>query len=121
SRARGGGMARSLTEALAAGEPVLLPTDTVYGLCCDAADEAAVARLSELKQRDPGQPIALLASSVERLLAAVPELPERIAAVLPGPYTLVLPNPAGRFPWLAGDTIGVRVPVLTYELDRPVA
>ena len=46
----------------------------------------------------------------------MPELDERLlGALLPGAFTLVLPNPAGRYPWLAGerpDTIGVRVPVL---------
>jgi tRNA A37 threonylcarbamoyladenosine synthetase subunit TsaC/SUA5/YrdC len=46
----------------------------------------------------------------------LPELDDRSAEIvrtlLPGPYTLVLPNPARRFPWLTGerpDTIGVRV------------
>ena len=114
-------MARAVADALAAGEPVLLPTDTVYGLCCDAANEAAVTRLSALKGRDPTQPIALLATSVDRLLAAVPELPDTIAVLLPGPFTLLLPNPANRFPWLGGAALGVRVPVVGYELDRPVA
>ena len=46
----------------------------------------------------------------------MPELDAAIArALLPGAFTLVLPNPARRFPWLAGarpDTIGVRVPAL---------
>ena len=53
------------------------------------------------------------------LVESVPELPEeavvRARRLLPGPYTLVLPNPARRFPWLSGtnpDTIGVRVPKL---------
>jgi L-threonylcarbamoyladenylate synthase len=62
------------------------------------------------------QPTALLASDVDRLLELVPELrgePARIMrALLPGPYTLVLPNPARRYPRLTGarpDTIGVRV------------
>ena len=99
--------------ALRAGEPVILPTDTVYGLCAapDAVDE-----LARLKRRDPKQPIALVAGDVETLLAAVPELPEELVhALLPGAYTLVLPNPARRFPSLAGarpDTLGVRVPAL---------
>jgi L-threonylcarbamoyladenylate synthase len=45
----------------------------------------------------------------------VPELPDELRALLPGPYTLVLPNPARRYPWLNGeapDRIGVRVPRL---------
>ena len=69
-----------------------------------------------LKGRDELQPTALLAASVEGLLACVPELGEAVLrALLPGPFTLVLPNPARRFPWLCGpapERIGVRVPEL---------
>lgn len=102
-----------LIAALRAGQPVLFPTDTVYGLAC-LPDESAVAALYELKGRRSEQPTALLAASVEQLIEAVPELDP--ARILTGPYTLVLPNPARRFPWLAGDrsdAIGVRVPDLS--------
>lgn len=86
-------------------------------------------RLYRLKGRAELQPTALLAAGVDALLDAVPELrgcTEVIArALLPGPYTLILPNTANRFPWLTGgrpDTIGVRVPNLGGEarevLDR---
>jgi L-threonylcarbamoyladenylate synthase len=99
--------------ALRAGEPVLLPTDTVYGLCANADSEAACSRALTLKGRPEGQPAALVCVNVETLLERIPELPEAIVrAVLPGPYTLVFANPAGRYPWLSEETIGVRVPVL---------
>jgi L-threonylcarbamoyladenylate synthase len=102
--------------ALRAGRPVLLPTDTVYGLCALADDETAVRALYELKGRGARQPTALVASTVEALLARIPELDERVLrALLPGRYTLVLANPARRYPWLTGarpETIGVRVPDL---------
>jgi L-threonylcarbamoyladenylate synthase len=115
--------------ALRDGKAVVLPTDTVYGLCADAYREPPVRRLSRLKGRDEGQPIALLAAELDVILDAVPELRGRAAVrartLLPGPYTLVLPNPARRFRWLAGgrpETIGVRVPELATEvravLDR---
>jgi len=111
-------------EALRAGEPVLLPTDTVYGLCA-ALDEHGAERLTALKGRPAGKPMALIAASVERLLELVPELeggPAAILeAVLPGPYTLILANPAGRFPWLGGGdapTIGVRVVALPEPAQR---
>jgi L-threonylcarbamoyladenylate synthase len=101
-------------EALGAGRLVILPTDTVYGLCTTASSAEAVERLYRLKGRPATQPTAILAGSVEALLEQVPELPKGIArSFLPGPYTLVLPNPARRFPWLNGtrpETIGVRVP-----------
>jgi L-threonylcarbamoyladenylate synthase len=103
-------------EAIRAGRPVVLPTDTVYGLCADSENEAAAAEVSRLKDRGERQPIAILARDVERLLERVPELDERILrALLPGRYTLILPNPARRYAWLTGerpDTIGVRVPEL---------
>ena len=105
--------------AINAGDLVVLPTDTVYGLACTPDGEAPVGALSELKGRPPGQPLALVAASVDRLLGAVPELhgrSERVArALLPGPYTLVFPNPARRFARLTGErpeTIGVRVPAV---------
>lgn len=110
--------------ALRAGDLVLLPTDTVYGLACSPDSAEALRALSELKARPPGQPLALLAGSVDRLVSLVPELAgesERLArALLPGPYTLVFPNPARRLARLAGErpeTIGVRVP----ELPRVAA
>lgn len=105
--------------ALQRGEPVVLPTDTVYGLAATPFDADAVARLSALKRRSAAQPIALVARSVDTLLELIPELRGRAEAaaraLLPGPLTLVLPNPKQRFASLVGDraeTIGVRVPVL---------
>lgn len=77
-----------------------------------------------LKGRDAQQPTALLAADVEMLFELVPELRGRAGviarALLPGPYTLVLPNPARRYRWLTGEreeAIGVRVP----ELPEPAA
>jgi L-threonylcarbamoyladenylate synthase len=106
--------------ALRAGGLVVVPTDTVYGLACDPDRPEAVARLAAVKARTLDQPIALVAASLEILFDRVPELPGRLRVVaselLPGPFTLVLPNPAERLPWLAGgrpDTIGVRVPDVT--------
>ena len=112
----------SVDEAVAAireGRLVVIPTDTVYGLACTPYHEKPVQALSALKGRVAEQPIALVAPSLDWLLECVPELRGRAAvlarALLPGPYTLVLPNPARRYPWLTGgrpDTIGVRVPHL---------
>ncbi len=108
--------------ALRAGEPVILPTDTVYGLCADGYREEAVVRLAWLKGRPEGMATAVLAADLEAILDAVPELRGRAAvlarALLPGPFTLVFSNPARRFSWLAGsrpDTIGIRVPSLPNE------
>lgn len=106
--------------AIHAGDLVVLPTDTVYGLVCTPDGDEPTRALSALKGRPPAQPLSILASSVDRLLDAVPELrgdPERVArALLPGAYTLVFANPARRYARLTGErpeTIGVRVPELT--------
>ena len=110
-------------DALSAGRPVILPTDTVYGLCANAGSEEPVRRAYQLKGREPLQPSALLAPDVDALLDRIPELRSLesvLRALLPGPLTLVLPNPARRYGWLAGSTpgaIGVRVP----KLPRPSA
>ena len=105
--------------ALRTGFPVILPTDTVYGLCADAYREAPVRRMIRLKGRPENTPVALLAADLDAVLDAVPEIRGRAAvlarALLPGPYTLVLPNPGRRFRWLTGsraETIGIRVPEL---------
>jgi L-threonylcarbamoyladenylate synthase len=99
--------------AIGAGQPVLLPTDTVYGLCADASREEPVRALYRLKGRNDLQPTALVAMDAAALHALVPEL--RGQPLLRGPYTLILRNPARRVPWLTGDrpeTIGVRLPAL---------
>ena len=115
-------MIEEAVAALRAGKPVVLPFDTVYGLAADPYREEATRRLYKLKGRDESQPSALVASSLDFLLECMPELRGRAAPLarllLPGPLTLIVPNPARRFRWLCGsnpEAIGVRVP----ELDGP--
>jgi L-threonylcarbamoyladenylate synthase len=97
----------------------VLPTDTVYGLCANPYRPDPVERAYKLKGRNATQPSALLAADVDMLLECVPELRGRVGAMLrallPGPLTLVVPNPARRYRWLTGanqEAIGVRVPDL---------
>ncbi len=106
------------------GRPVILPTDTVYGLCADPYREAPAREIYRMKGTPIEQPVALVARDVDFLLECVPELRGRSAAIaralLPGPFTLVLPNPGRRYAWITGSTpdrIGVRVP----ELAGPAA
>ena len=105
--------------AIRAGRLAIVPTDTVYGLATTPYAEAPVVRLYEAKGRRELQPTALVASDLDTLFECVPELRGEEGAIaralLPGPYTLVLSNPAERFPWLTGSrptTIGVRVPAV---------
>ena len=102
--------------ALLAGRPVVLPFDTVYGLAAEPHEEASTRRLYALKGRADTQPTALVAASVDALRAILPEIDMTGAPhLLPGPVTLVVPNPARRFRWLTGANpaaLGVRVPEL---------
>ena len=99
-------MTEGAVAALRAGRAVILPTDTVYGLCALPEHEDV---LYELKGRDRSKPIALLAAEVDALVAAVPGLdPSVLGQYLPGPYTLVF-----------GD-VGVRVPNLPPGADTVV-
>lgn len=114
--------------ALRAGQPVVLPFDTVYGIAADAFSDAATLKMYDLKGRVYTQPTAIVAASVDALLDAVPELTGEaeplIRDLFPAPYTLILPNPAGRLRWLTGDNqeaIGVRVPELPSPTDKVVA
>ena len=111
-------------DAIQRGKVIVFPADTVYGIGTSALHSDAVRNLYRLKHRLLTQPIALIAPDIDMLFELVPELRGRAGviarALLPGPYTLVLPNPARRYRWLTGtnyDTIGVRVP----ELPEPTA
>ncbi len=115
--------ARELERCLAGGGVAVIPTDTVYGLCCDPEDERAVARLYELKGRPAQRPSAVMFFALEPALRALPELApaERraVEALLPGAVTLVLANPRLRFPAACGPepaTLGLRVPLLPEHL-----
>lgn len=109
---------------ISAGGIVLFPSDTVYGLCCDPRDADAVSRLYELKGRPPRKPAAIMFFSLGAALAALPDLGTRtrglLERILPGPVTLLLPNPRELFPLAGGDALGLRVPVSAIEFDGAV-
>ncbi len=111
---------------LEAGEAVVLPTDTVYGLVALPGDRAAVAQLFALKGRPEGVPLAVLCANADQALAlAEPELGPEVRAVAsrwwPGPLTLVVPRRPDLELHLGQrtTTIGVRVPA--DDLVRAVA
>jgi L-threonylcarbamoyladenylate synthase len=110
------GVIEEAVAAIHAGGLIVLPTDTVYGLATTPYRSDAALSLYRIKDRPASLPAALLASDLDMLFECVPELRGRSGviarALLPGPYTLVFPNPARRFRWLTGnrpETIGVRV------------
>ena len=105
---------------VAAGGVALFPADTVYGLATDPESEAGVARLYALKGRRAERPAAVMFFDLERALATLggelgPRTGAALRRVLPGAFTLVLPNPSRRYPLACGprpDRLGLRVPAL---------
>lgn len=87
--------------ALRAGQAVILPTDTVYGLCVLPGNEEV---LYELKQRDRSKPIALIAADVDALPA---ELDRAVLERYRGPYTLVFESGGVRLPNLPPEAAEV--------------
>ena len=114
--------AATFERCMAVGGVALFGADTVYGLACDADTAEAVERLYAIKGRRPDKPAAVMFFSLELALAALPELGPRtttaLEGLLPGAVTLLLPNPARRYPLACGvggdgvDTLGLRVPAL---------
>jgi L-threonylcarbamoyladenylate synthase len=101
------------------GGVAVFPADTVYGLACDPDAADAVERLYALKRRAPDKPAAAMFFDADRALQQLPELGERtrraLTRLLPGPVTLLVPNPRHRYPLACGadpDTLGLRVPDL---------
>jgi L-threonylcarbamoyladenylate synthase len=103
----------------------IFPTDTLYGIACDPDDGAAAERIHDLKGRPPKKPSAVMYFSLERLLADLGDdldgpVRALVEQLLPGPYTLVVANPAQRFlPACAGtpERLGLRLP----KLEGPLA
>lgn len=113
----------AFARCIVSGGVAVFPADTVYGLGCGAEQRRAIERLYRLKGRVADKPAAVMFFALEDALAALPELGERtVAAVrrlLPGELTLLVPNPAARFPLACGPdpgTLGFRVPRLDEAL-----
>ena len=106
------------------GAVILVPTETVYGLVCRAADAAAVRRIYELKDRDFSKPLGWFVADWRTLADSgvrLEGLPAELAAkYCPGPITIIAPK-------TDGGTIGFRVPdhpfilELLRRIGRPLA
>ena len=105
---------------LLAGELAVIPTDTVYGIACAVAlNPTPAPGCTRSRTAHARQPTALLFGSVSGAESAIPELAGRsselLDRVMPGPVTLIVPNPGRRFAHVCGETpevIGIRVPLL---------
>ena len=105
-----------LESCIAGGGVAVFPADTLYGLACDPLNGPAVARINEIKGRDPAKPSAVIYFSPLAMRELLSGLGERsraaVSALLPGPVTLVLANPEHRYPLACGenpDRLGVRL------------
>lgn len=125
--ARADGLAAA-ARAVRAGNLVVLPTDTVYGIGCDAFSATAVQSLLAAKGRDPDMPVPVLVgswSTIDGLVIGVPSAArELIEAFWPGGLSLVLPH-APSLAWDLGTTRGtvmLRMPLhpVALELLRDV-
>jgi L-threonylcarbamoyladenylate synthase len=108
---------------ISVGGVALFPADTVYGLATEPDSREGVDRLYRLKGRGPDTPAAVMFFDLALALAALPELGARtrdaVERLLPGALTLLVPNPARRYPLACGpepERLGLRVPLLEGEL-----
>jgi L-threonylcarbamoyladenylate synthase len=100
---------------------LVLPSDTVYGLCADANDDVAIKKLIEFKRRPIGKPISVFIPSKEVIgdYVEIPENRNSINKFIPGPFTLVLPSKHKTSSRLESErkTLGVRVPYYAFIND----
>ena len=112
----GSGDWSAAARALREGGLACLPTDTVYGLACVPGVPEAMDRLYAAKKRERGKPVALMFSDLRQIRSMLPSLPQTLsgmlAALLPGPVTVILPatsEEAAALGSRAGGSIGARV------------
>lgn len=119
-------------DALLDGGVIALPTDTVYGLAADATNPSAVAKLFELKKREPAKPIAVLIDSLNLFRSLIAEVPEGVLELIenhwPGPLTIVARKRGAALQAVSpGQSLGLRMPDnmtalgVINMLGRPIA
>ena len=100
---------KAAVDAVKAGQLVVLPTDTLYGLGCDAFNTEAVANLLATKHRGPDMPVPVLVGSWDTIQGLVqyysPQAKTLVEAFWPGGLSIIVPQ-APSLPWNLGDTRG---------------
>jgi L-threonylcarbamoyladenylate synthase len=119
------GQVAEFEEVVAEGGLAVFPTDTVYGLGTHPDSVEGAHRLYWIKGRSPDRPAAVLFFDLELALAELPDLgaktKDALQRLLPGPVTVLLPNPGTRFPLACGaepSRLGLRVPKLDEKLSK---
>jgi L-threonylcarbamoyladenylate synthase len=101
-------------EVMAAGGVILYPTDTVWGIGCDATNEAAVRKVYQIKQREDSKSMLVLVDSpvkVEFYVSDVPEIAWDLAELADKPLTIIYPHARNLAPNLVAQdgSIGIRI------------
>lgn len=123
-------MARAV-ETLRSGGIVLYPTDTVWGIGCDATNPEAVRRIYELKQRSDAKSMLVLVGSegeLQRTVENIPDAAWMLIEAAVNPLTIIYDHPVGLAPELLADdgSVGVRITselfsrTLCQRLRRPI-
>jgi L-threonylcarbamoyladenylate synthase len=101
----------ALIDILQSGGVGVIPTDTVYGVVCRAADETAVARLYALKNREQ-KPGTVIAASIEQLvdLGIKARYLKAVEQFWPNPISIIIPNHELAYIHLGVGSIAVRIP-----------
>ena len=107
---------KAAVDTLKAGGIILYPTDTVWGIGCDATNEAAVARVFELKRRADSKSLITLVADADMLgkyVKVIPEVAINLLEVNDKPMTIIYPDAMGLAPnVLAEDgSAGIRIPM----------
>jgi len=102
---------RELKEKILSGKIFIYPTDTVYGLGCDATNKNSIKKIKDIKFRDKDKPLSIIAPSIKWIKENC-IIEYNIENYLPGPYTLILKKKDINFlNWVSEtDTLGVRIP-----------
>ncbi len=95
---------------------IAYPTEAVWGLGCDPANEQATLRILELKQREPDKGLILVAADMSQVQPLLDPLQDEQLARLrqswPGPVTWLIPDPTDLYsPWIRGshESVAIRV------------
>lgn len=101
----------NLKEEILAGKIFIYPTDTIYGLGCDATNKEAVERIKQIKHRERDKPMSIIAPSFEWIEENF-IVDVDLKKYLPGPFTLLLKKKNFDFmSWISpNDRIGIRIP-----------
>jgi L-threonylcarbamoyladenylate synthase len=113
---------KNLKEEILAGKLFIYPTDTIYGIGCDATNEKSVEKIKEIKGRDRNKPLSIIAPDIKWILDNFITTQEEIKRYLPGPYTLLLKKKEPSFlNWISSnDRVGIRIPAnrFTKEIQK---